>query len=238
MTRETIATVDGPMDVHLARPAGPGPFAGVVVVQEAYGVNEHVLDVCARFAAAGYAALAPEIYHRRGAGFVVPYETPAPAMEELGRLTNDGLEVDLAAALERLRNEDGVDPARVGLVGFCVGGFAAFLGACRLDPGATVAFYGGGIVRPREGMRLEPVLAEAVAIDAPLLALFGADDASIPPEDVAAIRAALEQAGSGCAVHVYEGAKHAFFNDRRANYHPAAAADAWKRTLDWFGRYL
>ena len=181
MTRETIPTVDGPMAVHLVKPQGTGPFPGVVVVQEAYGVNEHVLDVCARFARAGYAALAPEIYHRTGAGLAVPYETPAPAMEELGRLTNDGLEVDLAAALERLRNEDDVDPARVGLVGFCVGGFAAFLGACRLDPGATVAFYGGGIVRAREGMLLEPVLAEAVAIDAPLLALFGAEDASIPP---------------------------------------------------------
>ena len=101
-----------------------------------------------------------------------------------------------------------------------------------------MAFYGGGIVRAREGMLLEPVLAEAVAIDAPLLALFGAEDASIPPADVAAIRAGLEEAGSGCVVHVYEGAKHAFFNDRRANYHPAAAAEAWTRTLDWFGRYL
>jgi len=238
VTRETIPTVEGPMDVHLARPDREGPFPGVVVVQEAYGVNEHVLDVCARFAQAGYAALAPEVYHRTSAGLTVPYETPAPAMAELGRLTNDGLEVDLAAALERLRNEDGVDPGRVGLVGFCVGGFAAFLGACRLDPAATVAFYGGGIVHAREGMRLEPLLDEADAIDAPLLALFGADDASIPDADVAAIRARLEAAGSGGAVHVYAGAKHAFFNDRRANYHEAAAADAWQRTLDWFGRYL
>jgi carboxymethylenebutenolidase len=238
VTRDTIPTVDGPMDVHLVRPEGAGPFPGVVVVQEAYGVNEHVLDVCARFAAAGYAALAPEIYHRSAAGLTVPYETPARAMAELGLLTNDGLEVDLAAALERLRNEDDVDPARVGLVGFCVGGFAAFLGACRLDPAATVSFYGGGIVRAREGMRLEPVLDEGDAIDTPLLALFGGEDASIPPADVAAIRSRLEQAGSGSAVHVYEGAKHAFFNDRRANYHEAAAADAWSRTLDWFGRFL
>ena len=238
MTRETIATVDGPMDVHVVKPQGSGPHPGVVVVQEAYGVNDHVLDVCARFAAAGYAALAPEIYHRTSAGLAVPYETPAPAMAELGRLTNDGLEVDLDAALERLRNEEGVDPARVGLVGFCVGGFAAFLGACRLDPAATVAFYGGGIVRAREGMLLAPVLEEADAIDAPLLALFGSDDGSIPPTDVAAIRSKLEATGSGSEVHVYEGAKHAFFNDRRPNFHPAAAADAWQRTLDWFGRFL
>ena len=235
MPRETPPTADGPMDGHLARPEGPGPFPGVVVVQEAYGVNEHVLDVCARFAAAGDAALAPEIYHRRGAGLAVPYETPAPAMEELGRLTNDGLEVDLAAALERLRNEDDVDPARVGLVGFCVGGFAAFLGACRLDPAATVSFYGGGIVRGRPGFRLEPVLDEADAIDAPLLCLFGSADGGIPPVDVEAIRARLEDRGIGNAVHVYEGAKHAFFCDQRPAYHPEAAADAWARTLAWLG---
>jgi carboxymethylenebutenolidase len=156
-------------------------------------------------------------------------------MAELALLTNDGLEVDLEAALARLRGEDGVDPARVGLLGFCVGGFAAFLGACRLDPAATVAFYGGGIVHAREGMALAPVLDEADAIDTPLLALFGSADTGIPMSDVEAIRKRL---GVGCEVHVYDGAKHAFFNDRRPNYHPAAAADAWTRTLDWFGRYL
>jgi len=229
----TIATTDGPMDAYLARPATKGP--GVVVIQEAFGVNEHIIDVCDRLAAQGYAALAPEIYHRRGKGLAVPYDTPAPAMAELALLTNDGLETDLAAALACLRGEDGVDPARVGLMGFCVGGFAAFLGACRLDPAATVAFYGGGIVRAREGMALEPVLEEADAIDAPLLCLFGSEDAGIPMSDVDAIKKRL---GIGCEVHVYEGAKHAFFNDRRPNFHAAAAADAWTRTLDWFGKSL
>jgi carboxymethylenebutenolidase len=230
-----IETPDGPMDAYVARPAGGGPFPGVVVIQEAFGVNEHIMEVCDRLAARGYAALAPEIYHRRARRLVVPYETPAPAMAELALLTNDGLEVDLEAALARLRGEDGVDPARVGLLGFCGGGFAAFLGACRLDPAATVAFYGGGIVFAREGMALEPVLDEADAIDTPLLALFGSADTGIPMSDVEAVRKRL---GVGCEVHVYDGAKHAFFNDRRPNYHPAAAADAWTRTLDWFGRYL
>jgi len=87
-------------------------------------------------------------------------------------------------------------------------------------------------------MLLEPVLDEADAIDAPLLALFGSEDGGIPASDVAAIRARLAERAIGCEVHVYEGAKHAFFNDRRANFHPAAAADAWTRTLDWFGRFL
>jgi carboxymethylenebutenolidase len=237
-SRVTIPTPDGPMDAYLARPDGKGPLPGVVVVQEAFGVNDHIRDVCRRFADAGYVALAPEIFHRQGAGIDIPYGDMPPAMAQLALLTNDGIEVDLAAAFDHLRGEADVDTWRVGLVGFCVGGFAAFLGACRLDPAATVSFYGGGIVRGRPGMKLEPVLEEADAIDAPLLCLFGAEDGGIPPADVETIRARLERGGIGSAVHVYEGAKHAFFCDQRPAYHPAAAADAWQRTLDWFARYV
>jgi carboxymethylenebutenolidase len=231
--RVTIPTVEGPMDAWLARPAGAGPWPGVVVVQEAFGVNDHIRDVCRRFAREGYVALAPEIFHSQGPGIEIPYTDMPPAMAQLALLTNDGLEVDLSAALDHVRGEEGVDTWRVGLVGFCVGGFAAFLGACRLDPAATVSFYGGGIVRGRPGFRLEPILEEADAIDAPLLCLFGSEDGGIPPADVEAIRARLEDRGVGNAVHVYEGAKHAFFCDQRPAYHPEAAADAWTRTLAW-----
>ena len=235
----TIATADGPMEAYLAKPEGTGPFPGVVVVQEAFGVNGHIRDVCDRLAGAGYAALAPEVFHRTGAGIEVPYDDPKPAMAELAKLTNDGLETDLTAALERLRGESGVDPGRVGLMGFCAGGFAAFLGACRLDPAATVAFYGGGIVRRREGMLLEPVLEEADAIDAPLLCIFGSADGGIPPADVDAIRRRLEGRAVACEVKVYEGAKHAFMNDRRpANYDAHAAAQGWDAMLEWFRKYL
>src|SRR5690242_15964236 len=199
----TITTPDGPMDAYIAEPEGEGPFPAVVVVQEAYGVNEHIEDVCDRLADAGYLALAPEIFHRTGAGLAFPYETPAPAMAELGKLTNGGIERDLAAALDHLRGAEDVDPSRVGLIGFCVGGFAAFLGACRLDPAATVAFYGGGIVHARDGMKLEPLLEEADSIDAPLLCLFGSADTGIPEADVAAIRAQLEGREVGCEVVVY-----------------------------------
>lgn len=237
-SRVTIPTFDGPMNAYLARPDGAGPLPGVVVVQEAFGVNDHIRDVCRRFAGAGYVALAPEIFHRQGAGIELPYTNFTPAGEQLARLTNDGLEVDLAAAFDHLRGEAEVDTWRVGLVGFCVGGFAAFLGACRLDPAATVSFYGGGIVRARAGMKLEPVLEEADAIDTPILCLFGSEDSGIPPADVEAIRARLEQRAIGSAVHVYEGAKHAFFCDQRPAYHPEAAADAWRRTLEWFERYV
>ena len=159
-------------------------------------------------------------------------------MAQLALLTNDGLETDLAAAFDYARGDDEVDAWRVGLVGFCIGGFVAFLGACRLDPAATVSFYGGGIVRERKGMKIQPLLDEADAIDAPLLCLFGSEDGGIPKADVDAIRARLSERAIGCEVVVYEGAKHAFFCDMRPNYHPEAAAAAWAKTLEWCERYV
>jgi carboxymethylenebutenolidase len=237
-TSVTLATADGPMDAYLASPASPGRHAAVVVVQEAFGVNEHIRDVCRRFAAAGYVAIAPEIFHRAGTGIDIPYADMPPAMAQLALLTNAGLEQDLAAALAHLRGRADVDPARVGVVGFCVGGFAAFLAACRLDPAATVSFYGGGIVRARTGLALTPLLDEADGIRAPLLCLFGSEDGGIPPADVEAIRQRLRGLGSAHEVVVYDGAKHAFFCDARPAYHPAAAAAAWERTLAWCDRHL
>ncbi len=237
--RVTLSTPDGPMDAYLASPAAAGPHAAVVVVQEAFGVNEHVRDVCRRLAAAGYVALAPEIFHRAGTGIEIPYSDMPPAMAQLALLTNAGLEQDLAAALAHLRSRGDVDPECVGVVGFCVGGFAAFLAACRLDPGATVSFYGGGIVRPRTGLALAPLIDEAAEIRAPLLCVFGSEDGGIPPADVDAIRDRLGKLGAMHQVVVYEGAKHAFFNDLRPTaYHPEAAQAAWERTLAWFARHL
>ncbi len=234
----TLATPDGPMDAFLVRPEGKSRAPGLVVAQEAYGVNDHIRDVCRRFAGEGYATLAPELFHREGRGVLVPYTDMPGAMGRLAALTNEGLEQDLKAALAHLRGRADVDPARVGLVGFCVGGFAAFLGACRLDPAATVSFYGGGIVRERPQFKLRPVLGETERIRRPILCLFGAEDRGIPPEDVAAVRAKLDALTAPHEVVVYPGAGHAFFCDARPAYHPESARDAWRRTLEWLGRHL
>lgn len=234
----SVNTPDGPMSLHVATPAGGGPHPAVVVVQEAFGVNAHVKDVCRRLAAEGYVAIAPEIFHRQGDHLEVPYTDVPRAMEELGRLTNATLEQDLGAAFDYARSRADVDPARVGLVGFCVGGFAAFLGACRLDPAATVAFYGGGIVRKRPSLQLEPVLPEAAHIRAPILCLFGAEDQGIPPADVEAIRNALDELPVAHDVVVYDGAPHAFFNDLRPAYRAEAAAAAWARTREWLATHV
>lgn len=234
----TIPTADGDMDAFVARPAVAGSFPGVVVIQEAFGVSDHIRDVCGRFAAQGYVALAPELFHRQGGGVEIAYGDMPGAMAALAGLTNPGLEVDVGAALARLRTLPDVAPRRVGVVGFCVGGLAAFIAACRLDPAATVSFYGGGIVRERPRLHFQPVLGEAPRIRAPLLCLFGAEDQGIPAADVEAIHAALDRLPVAHEVVVYPGAGHAFFNDMRPNYHAPSAADAWLRTLAWLDAHL
>lgn len=234
----TIATPDGPMEAYLAMPGGAGPHPALIVAQEAFGVNDHLRDVARRFAAEGYVALAPELYHRQGAGISIPYSELPRAREHLRELTNDGITADLEAALAHLRGMAEVAPALSGIVGFCMGGFVAFLAACRTGVASAVVFYGAGIVNPRPGFKIAPLLDEAEKIEAPLQAHFGADDGGIPLSDVEAIRERLEDLFKENEIHVYPGAGHGFFCDVRDSYHAESAAKAWARTLEWLKRTL
>ena len=201
---ETIATVDGPMDVHLVKPREPDRSRRR---RGAGGVRRQ------RARARRVRAPSPRATPRSRPRFITAGRRARGALRDArardGRaalLTNDGIEVDLAAALARLRNEDGVDPARSGSWASASAGSrrsSARAGSIPVRPWRSRRH------RARDGMLLEPVLDEADAIDAPLLACL-AEDGGIPPADVAAIRARLELVGSGCEVHVYEGAKHAF----------------------------
>lgn len=229
----TLQTADGPMDAYLALPEGAGPHPALVVLQEAFGVNAHIRDVCRRFAAEGFVALAPEVFHRSGRGIDVPYAELPVAIGYLRECTNDGLAMDVAAALAHLRSLPEVAPARVGVVGYCMGGLAAFIAACRTDVNATVVYYGGGLIHERPGMKLRPPLGEAASIRAPLQGHFGSEDPGIPVSDVEMLRDRLTELGKDHEIHVYTGAGHAFFCDARPAYVPAAAALAWSRTLAW-----
>jgi len=150
----------------------------------------------------------------------------------------DGLASDLLSALSFLDAHPAVDPARIGVVGFCLGGYVSFLAACRTHVSAAVCFYGGGIVTPRPKSSLPPLLSEAEKIRCPVLGLFGEEDASIPLADVEAIRSTLSSLGKDYGVVTYPGAGHGFFCELRPSYREEAAADAWKRTLDWLERNL
>jgi carboxymethylenebutenolidase len=236
--RIVIDTPEGPMEAHRAAPPDGERNPAVVVLQEAFGVDDHIRSVCRRFAREGYVAVAPELYHREGAGRTFGYEDFAAVRPTMATLSNDGIASDLGAAIAALRADRSVDGSRIAAVGFCMGGFAAFLAACRTDVAAAVCFYGGGIVRERPGMRLQPLLPEADRISRPVLGFFGAEDASIPAADVEAIGARLRELGKTFEIVTYPGAGHGFFNDERSSYRADAAVDAWQRTLDWLERGL
>lgn len=233
-SKVTLSTADGPMDAFLALPDGAARAPALVVIQEAFGVNPHIQDVCRRLAGEGYLALAPEVFHRTGAGLTFAYDDLARARPVFATLDNRTLETDVQAALAALRARPDVDARRVGIIGFCMGGFTAFLAACRTEVATAVCFYPGGLVRERPGLALQPLLGEVAGMRAPVLLFFGEADPSIPHEDVEAVRAALRAADRVHEIVVYPGAGHGFFCDRRpAAFHAEAAADAWSITLDW-----
>lgn len=234
-TTRTISTADGPMECFEATPDGDARGA-VLVIQEAFGVNEHIRDVTRRFATAGYHAVAPAFFHRAGGG-TADYGDFAAVIPLFEGVTDDGLLMDADAALGLLADE-GFAAARTGTVGFCFGGRATFLLAARRGLGAAVGFYGGGIVNA--GVLPFPALiGEVATLRTPWLGLFGDEDASIPVDDVETLRAALADAPVPAEVVRYPGAKHGFHCDQRPDdFAPEAARDAWARALTWLDAHL
>lgn len=229
-----LATADGPMPLYEARPASDAKGA-VIVIQEAFGVNDHIEDVTRRFSEVGYHSVAPHLFHRAGGG-TAPYGDFSKVLPLYEHLDDDGVLVDVDAALDHLRGEGCAD-TQVGIVGFCWGGRVTFLAALRRSLGAAVGFYGGGIVTARFP-QFPPLVGEAATLQTPWLGLFGDQDASIPVEDVEQLREALEAAPVDTEIVRYAEAGHGFHCDVRDAYNDAAAKDGWSRTLDWFDRHL
>jgi carboxymethylenebutenolidase len=216
-----------------AAPAGQ-PAGGVVVLQEAFGLTSHIRSICGRLAGAGYLAVAPALFHRQGAP-VLGYDEFARAQPLMGRLRAEEIMSDVTAALDYLRDR-GLPAGRCAAVGFCMGGSVAFVMATRFDLGAAVSFYGGGVAAGRFGF---PPLAEAApALRVPWLGLYGDEDATIPVEQVETLRERAALSPAATEVVRYPAAGHGFNCDDRGAYVPAAAADAWSRTLDWLAAHL
>lgn len=207
---------------YLARPEGVGPLPAVVVIQEWWGLDEHIRDVTRRFASAGFVALAPDLYH----GQVVT--EPNEARKLVMALDMQAAVGEIQQAVTFLLDQESVQGDKVGIVGFCMGG-RLVLETARVEErlGAAVAFYGSPLTA-----------AEAGEVKAPLLGLFGEDDGGIPVAQVRAMEQALNAAGVEAQIRVYAGAGHAFFNDTRASYNVDAATDSWNRTLSWFRSHL
>lgn len=229
----TLSTPDGEMKLYDAAPSGD-PKGAVIVIQEAFGVNDHIEDVTRRVAAAGYRAVSPHIFHRTGDA-VLGYDDMSQVMPHMQAVTRQGLMDDLDATLAFLAGT-GMDRRQVGIVGFCMGGSVAFYAAVEYRLGAAVSFYGGGVSSGRFGFAPQTDLA--ARLQTPWLGLFGDRDASIPVEEVEALRDAAAGAPVPAEVVRYPDAEHGFHCDARPSYNAAAAEDGWRRTLDWFGSHL
>jgi carboxymethylenebutenolidase len=206
----------------------------VVVVQEAFGVNQHMRDVAERFAGEGYRAVVPHLFHREGDP-QISYEDMESAMKHVRQLTEQGIAEDLQAAYDHL-HEDGFEDPRIAVVGFCMGGTVTFIEAAERSLGAAVTFYGGGIVEGRFGA---PALLElAPKLKTPWLGCYGDQDKGIPVEQVEQLREAVGRAAVHTEIVRYPDAGHGFHCDARAAYHEASARDAWSRTLAWLDAHL
>jgi carboxymethylenebutenolidase len=231
----SLDTPDGPMPLYEAVPDGPARGA-VVVIQEAFGVNDHIEDVTRRFAAAGYHGVAPHLYHRTGAP-AFGYDDFSVLGDHMAALSDDGILADVEAAVADLRGAGWTD-RRIGVVGFCMGGRVTFLVAGRLALGAAVGFYGGGIVHGRTET-MPSLLPLVTALRTPWLGLYGDADAGIPVEEVEQLRDELNAgADVDTAIVRYPDARHGFHCDARDSYLESAATDGWARTLAWLDGHL
>ena len=233
-----IANGDLAIDAYLTYPE-TGTYPGILVVQEIFGVNDHIRDVTRRIARAGYVAIAPALFQRQAPGFEAGY---TPEDIQIGRTYKNQTRAgellgDLQAAIDYLHSLPQVQPGKVGSIGFCFGGHVAYLGATLPDIGATASFYGAGIAdwSPGDG---EPTLCRTADIQGTIYAFFGMADASIPAEQVDKIEAALRQARIAHRIFRYPNADHGFFCDRRASFNREAALDAWKHVLELFSTVL
>src|SRR3989440_3931323 len=185
-----------PLSIH--EPDGP-PKGGIVVIQEAFGVNDHIEDVAGRFAAEGWLAVAPHLFHRTGDP-KLGYGDLSVVMPHMQALTADGVLADIDAALDHLVRAN-IPPERTGVVGFCMGGTITLVTAARRDVGAAVTFYGGGVTEGRFGF--PPLVEEATHLRAPWLGLYGDLDQGIPVDGVERLGTAAATSGQETEVVRY-----------------------------------
>ncbi|MBW4619046.1 MAG: dienelactone hydrolase family protein [Cyanosarcina radialis HA8281-LM2] len=236
--RVKILNGDLAIDAYLAMPVGEGPFPGVVVIQEIFGVNDHIRDVTERIAKEGYVAIAPAIYQRQAPGFETGY---TPEDIQIGRRYKEQTKAaellgDIQAAIDYLKSLPNIKPV-LGCIGFCFGGHVAYLAATLPEIEATASFYGAAIATQTPGGG-NPTVTRTSEIQGTLYAFFGMADASIPAAQVDLIEAELKKHQVSHRIFRYDGADHGFFCDRRSSYNPTAAADAWEEVKQLFDQKL
>lgn len=223
----TLDADDGTsLRAFVARPDGAAATRGLLVFQEAFGVNAHIRDVTQRFAAEGFLAISPDLFHRTAPGFECGYTAFSQAVPHLQAVTEQGLDADVRAAYGWLSRE-GVG-ANCAAVGYCLGGRVAFVANSGVPLKAAASYYGG---------RIPPLVGRAPKLSGPLLFFWGGLDHHIPEEDRQAVVSGVRAANKVFVNVIFSDADHGFFCDARASYNPAAAAQAWSLTKTFLDTY-
>ena len=228
-----VPAKDGEMPAYRAMPDKGGPFPTVLVVQEIFGVHEHIKDLCRRLAKAGYFAIAPELYARQGDPSKIT-DSQELVKQIVSKVPDSQVMADLDAAAAYAKSSGKADTAKLAVTGFCWGGRIVWLYAAH-NPGlkAAAAWY-GPIDRPRSELQPKYPIDLAGDLKAPVLGLYGAADQAIPIETVEKMAAACKSAGKTCEVKVYPDTPHGFNADYRPSYRAEQAKDGWAKMLAWF----
>ncbi|WP_422927410.1 dienelactone hydrolase family protein [Singulisphaera sp. PoT] len=232
-----IPVKDGTIPAYSARPKGSGPFPLVLVVQEIFGVHEHIKDICRRFAKLGYFAVAPELYSRQGDVSGYTMAQIAEIFKVVAKVPDSQVMSDLDATVAWAKESGKADAAKLAITGFCWGGRIVWLySAHNPNVKAGVAWY-GRLVGDVDANHPKHPVDIAKDIKAPVLGLYGEADTGIPVATVEKMRAALKEGGKDAEIVVYPGAPHAFYADYRPSYRKETADEGWKRLLAWFKKY-
>ena len=241
MIAETVTmqgTNGDTINAYYARPLGPGPFPGIVAIHHMPGWDEWYREATRKLAHHGYATLSPNLYFRSGHG--TP-EDVAAAVRAAGGVPDDQAVGDIEGAMRFLRSQP-YSNGKVGVWGTCSGGRHAYLAACRLQGfDAVIDCWGGGVVMGQDDLtpnRPVAPLDYTAGLSCPLLGIFGQDDHSPTPEQVAIQEAALVERGKEFEFHMYPDAGHGFFYYHRPNYRQAQAVDGWQKMFAFFETHL
>jgi len=230
-----VPTADGGVPAYRAMPAKGKNFPVILVVQEIFGVHEHIKDVARRFAKLGYLAIAPELYFRQG-----DVSKLKDNMEIFAQVVNKVPDAQVMSDLDAAvayASKNGGNTGKLGITGFCWGGRITWLYAAHNPKvAAGVAWY-GRLVGDKTDMTPHHPLDVVEKINAPVLGLYGGADAGIPNDTVDRMNAALKKAGKKSMIHLYPDTPHAFHADYRPSYRKEQADDGWKRAIAWFKQH-
>ena len=211
---------------YVAQPDDDAQHPGLVLIQEWWGIEPHVVDLAHRLAEQGFVVAVPDLYH----GKVATEPNDAERMMMMMQSNVDRAIKEITGALDTVKAMSNVEPKKLGVIGFCMGGFLAMMVASRYpDLGAVVAFYAVGY---------DPTPEEAAQVHAPILAIFGDRDPWAPVEQIEKIERVYKEAGKDITVRVYHNAGHAFINPNHGDLNEEAAADAWPRAINFLKDHL